>query len=386
MKERGEGGSVEGNSGVRDVIPFVDLQAEYLRHSEEIDEAVGSVLRRGDFVLGSGVAAFEEAFAGYIGVGSAVGVDSGFSALELIFRAMGIGPGDEVITQANTFVATAGAAEITGARAVLVDVDPASNNMDPGALEAAITDATRAIVPVHLYGRPADMDPINEIARRHGVKVVEDACQAHGAFYRGRRAGTLGDAAAFSFYPSKNLGAAGDGGMAVTSDPELAAEIRLLRNLGSSVKYRHDVKGFNRRLDTIHAAVLSVKLPYLDEANASRAASARRLSDAFADLPLVLPHPVEGPLDHVYHLYVVEADDRDALSAHLGAAGVSTGIHYPIPIHLQPAYRSMGYGPGDFPVSEHKAGRILSLPMYPHMPDEAVDRIISAVRSFFEEH
>ncbi|MDH4118870.1 MAG: DegT/DnrJ/EryC1/StrS family aminotransferase [Acidimicrobiia bacterium] len=366
------------------VIPFVDLAAEYQRLKAPIDAAIAGVLDRGDYVLGRAVGDLEVAFAGYSGSSHGIGVDSGFSALELIFRGFGFGPGDEVITQANTFVATAAAIESAGATPVLVDIDPITNNLDPSRLEAAITNRTKAVVPVHLYGRPADMGPINEIARERGLKVIEDACQAHGAFYRGKRAGALGDAAAFSFYPSKNLGAPGDGGMVVTSDAELAGNVRLLRNLGSSVKYRHDIKGFNRRLDTVHAAVLGVKLGHLDEANASRMATADELSKRLSDLPIVTPS-VGDEVSSVFHLYVIETDRRDALSAHLGERGVSTGIHYPVPIHLQPAYRSMGHSIGDFPVSEAKAERILSLPMYPHMPAEYIDRIVEGVRSFFEE-
>ena len=365
-------------------IPFVDLQAEYRRHRRAIDSAVGRVFEQGDFILGAAVREFEEAFARYVGVDHAIGVDSGFSALELIFRGLGLGPGDEVITQANTFVATVAAIETTGARTVLVDVEQTTSNMDPAKLETAITDATRAIVPVHLYGQPCNMREIGEVARRHGLRVIEDACQAHGATYAGRGAGSLGDAAAFSFYPSKNLGAAGDGGIVVTSDPDLAAQIRLLRNLGSTVKYRHDIQGFNHRLDTIHAAVLLAKLPYLDSANASRRKTARSMSEGLSELPITTPGEPDG-IESVYHLYVIETDTRESLQEHLATAGVSTGIHYPIPIHLQPAYRDLGYGMGDFPVSERKAQRILSLPMYPHMPDDVVDRVIHTTRAFFEE-
>ncbi len=376
--------AAEARPGFGDNVPFVDLQSEYARHKTEIDAAAAGVLQRGDFILGEAVSRFEAAFARYVAVDHAVGVDSGFSALELIFRALDLGPGDEVITQANTFIATVAAIESTGARAVLVDVDATTNNMDPDALEAAITDATRVVVPVHLYGMPADMDRIAAITRPRGIKIVEDACQAHGAFHGGRRAGSLGDAAAFSFYPSKNLGAAGDGGIVVTSDPAIADRVRLLRNLGSGVKYRHDIRGFNHRLDTIHAAILEVKLPHLDDANASRTESARRMNKELASLPLVTPSERDG-FTPVYHLYVIETDERERLQEHLTQRGISTGIHYPIPIHMQPAYRSLGYSEGAFPVSEQKAGRILSLPMYPHMPVEVVDRVIGAVRAFFEE-
>lgn len=365
------------------LVPFVDVTAEYLRHKSAIDTAVGKVLAHGDFILGQAVGEFERAFARYIGTDHAVGVDSGFSALELIVRGMGIGPGDEVITQANTFVATVAAIEASGARPVLVDVDPETSHMDPQAFEAAITANTRAVIPVHLYGAPCDMGRIGAIARRHDLRVIEDACQAHGSRQSGRRAGSLGDAAAFSFYPSKNLGAAGDAGMIVTSDPELAERVRLLRNLGSAVKYEHEIRGFNRRMDTMHAALLLAKLPHLDSANASRRATARLLSSGLAELPISIPRERNGD-EHVFHLYVIETDRREALQNRLTAAGISHGIHYPIPIHLQQAYRSLGYERGDFPVSESKAHRILSLPIFPHMDDVVVYRVIAAVRAFFE--
>lgn len=366
-------------------IPFVDIGLEYRRAKHEIDAAIASVVERGDFVLGAAVSKFEADFASYCGVSHAIGVDSGYSALELILRGLGIGAGDEVITAANTFVATAAAIEAAGGTARLVDVDPKTRNLDAHKLEAAITGATKAVIPVHLYGQPADMEHIGAIASSNGLKVIEDACQAHGAFYRERRAGSLGDAGAFSFYPSKNLGAFGDGGMIVTDDGELAERIRLLRNVGSRQKYQHEIKGFNRRLDTIHAAVLAVKLANLDENNASRAATARIYDELLADLPVTLPW-VSPDVSHVYHLYVIETDQRDELLDHLGKSGISAGIHYPVPIHLQSGYSDLGYGRGDFPHTEELSGRIISLPIYPNMPLESIAHVAASVRSFFEDH
>ena len=363
-------------------VPFVDVRAAYEAQRPQIDAAIAGVLERGDFILGDAVDAFEEAFAAYCGTRHAVGVDSGFSALELTLRAYGIGAGDEVITAANTFVATVGAIDIVGARSVLVDMDADTYTIDPDALAAAVTPATRAIIPVHLYGQPADMDAVNAIAAAHDLVVIEDACQAHGATYRGRRAGSLGDAAAFSFYPGKNLGAFGDGGMIVTDDEVVATATRKLRNLGSIEKYRHEIKGFNRRLDTLHAAVLDVKLSRLDDDNRLRRRTAHIYDDLLGDLPVRTPRTADD-VDHVHHLYVIECDDRDALRAHLAGVGVATGIHYPVPIHLQPAYTSLADGKGSFPVTESGAARILSLPIFPNMPLEAVAHAAGSIARFY---
>ena len=364
-------------------VPFVDLQSEYQMLKEDIDTAVAGVLNRSDYVLGQAVKDFETAFADYCEASYAIGVDSGYSALELILHAYGIGAGDEVITAASTFIATALAISNTGARPVLVDADPNTYNLDPNLLEAAITPATKAIIAVHLYGQPADMDAINAIARKHGLRVIEDSCQAHGARYKGKRTGSLGDAAAYSFYPSKNLGAYGDGGMIVTNDAEIVEKIKLLRNLGQTVRYHHEIKGFNHRLDTIQAAVLCAKLPHLDNGNASRRETAEQFNQRLASLPLVVPQTADWA-EPVYHLYVIQVDDREALQAHLSEAGIATGIHYPIPIHLQPAYAELGYQKGDFPVTEHAAERILSLPMFPGMTQEAIEHTVEAVKSFFD--
>ena len=363
-------------------VPFVDLQAEYQAIKEDVDTAVAGVLNRSDYVLGQAVKDFETAFAKYCEASHAIGVDSGYSALELILHAYGIGSGDEVITAASTFIATALAISNTGARPVLVDADPNTYNIDPGLIEAAITPATKAIIAVHLYGQPADMDPINAIARKHGLKVIEDACQAHGARYKGKRTGGLGDAAAYSFYPSKNLGAYGDGGMVVTNDAILAENIKLLRNLGQTVKYHHQVKGFNHRLDTIQAAVLCAKLPHLDKGNASRRETAEQFNQLLAGLPIVTPQTAAWA-EHVYHLYIIQIEDRDTLQAHLSEAGVATGIHYPIPIHLQSAYAELGYKKGDFPVTERFADRILSLPIFPGMSREQIQYTVDSIKSFY---
>ena len=363
-------------------VAFVDLQGEYQAIKEEIDKAITGVLSRSDYVLGQKVRDLEVAFAGYCEAASAVGVDSGFSALELILRAYDIGPGDEVITAANTFIASALAISNCGARPVLVDMEPDTYNLDPAKVAQAITPATRAIMPVHLYGQPADIDPILALARQHDLRVVEDACQAHGARYKGRRTGSLGDAAAFSFYPSKNLGAYGDGGMVVTSDEELAERVRLLRNLGQSIKYHHTIKGFNHRLDTLQAAVLCAKLPHLDGANASRREAAEQYNRELAGLPVVTPIERDWA-EHVYHLYVIQVEERDALQAHLSEAGVATAIHYPIPIHMQSAYEELGYKQGDFPETERYAARILSLPMFPGITPEAISHTVNAIADFY---
>lgn len=366
-------------------VPFVDLQMQYQAIKDEMDAAIHAVLDRSDYVLGQAVRTFEEKFAAFCEVDHAVGVDSGYSALELILHGYGIGPGDEVITTANTFMATALAIHNTGAKPVLVDIDPDTYNMDPKLVAAAITPATRAILPVHLYGQTADMDPILALAKAHNLKVVEDACQAHGARYKGRRAGSLGDAAAFSFYPGKNLGAYGDAGAVVTNDAELAEKVRMMRNLGMRVKYHHEIKGFNHRLDTMQAAVLNVKLQYLDEWNAARRASVADYADVLAGLPVTLPTVPEN-YEPVFHLYVIRTPQRDELLAFLNEQGIASGLHYPIPIHLQPAFAELEYAEGDFPVTETYAGEILSLPMYPELTREGTELVADAIRTFFDRN
>jgi len=362
-------------------VPFVDLAAQYATVRDSVRDAMDAVLERGDFILGGSVGEFEESFAQFTGTAHAVGVDSGLSAIELSLRAMGVGPGDEVITAANTFIASVLPVSYVGATPVLVDVDPRTYDLDLEQVEAAITPRTRAIMPVHLYGQPVDMDALMAIAERHGLDVIEDACQAHGARYRGRRAGSFGHAAAFSFYPAKNLGAYGDGGLVTTDDPEVADRIRLLRNYGSVTKYHHEVKGMNHRLDTLQAAVLHVKLARLDAWNAARRRHAAAYDAHLQDSGLELP-AVRAGAEHVYHLYVVRSPERDALQAHLRDHGVATGIHYPVPVHLQPAYRDLGKGPGSFPVTEQLANEILSLPMYPELTEPQIAHVADAVRSF----
>lgn len=366
-------------------IPFVDLQAQYRSIQPEADAAVLGVMGRGDFILGQAVADFEKAFAEWCQTDFAVGVDSGYSALELMLLAYDIGPGDEVITAANTFIATTLAISNTGAKPVLVDMDPVTYNIDPAKIEAAITPATKAILPVHLYGQTADMDPIIEIARKHNLLVFEDAAQAHGALYKGRRAGSLGDAAAFSFYPGKNLGAYGDGGAVTTNSEEAAEKVRLLRNIGQNVKYHHIIKGFNHRLDTMQAAILNVKLPHMDEWNASRRRAAATYSRLLEGMPLVTPVTPEWA-EHIFHLYVIQTPLRDELQKALNEAGVASGMHYPIPIHLQPAYSELGYKEGDFPETEAYAAQILSLPMFPELTDEQVAYVAETIGQFFAQH
>jgi dTDP-4-amino-4,6-dideoxygalactose transaminase len=363
-------------------VPFVDLPAHTARLRRELDAAVADVAHRSDFIHGAAVAAFEREFAAFTGARHAIGVGSGGAAIELALRAYHVGAGDEVITAANTFVATAMAIIAVGAKPTLVDVDPSTYTIDPELIAAAITPRTRAIVPVHLYGQPADMDEIMTIAAHHDLIVIEDAAQAHGARYADRRAGAVGAAAAFSFYPSKNLGAWGDGGMIVTDDDAVAERVRLLGNYGERAKYEHCAEGMNSRLDTIQAAVLRVKLPHLDSWNARRRHHADRYR---ARLASYVRTAGEGPRrEHIYHLYVVEVEERDRVRDRLHAAQIDTGIHYPVPVHLQQACRSLGYDAGDFPVTEAAARRVLSLPMYPELTDDQIDyvcdELLAAVR------
>jgi dTDP-4-amino-4,6-dideoxygalactose transaminase len=362
-------------------VPFVDLAAQYRAIEGEISEAVSKVLREGDFILGREVSLFEEEFAAFCEAKWAVGVDSGTSALELALRAYEIGPGDEVITAANTFIASALAISHAGATPVLVDVDADTYTIDVAAIEKAITPRTKAIIPIHLYGHPADMDPILQLAQRHGLVVIEDACQAHGARYKGKRTGSLGHAAAFSFYPGKNLGAYGDGGAVVTSDAAVAKRLGMLRNYGQKEKYQHMFRGFNRRLDTLQAAVLRTKLKRLDEWNEARRQHAKSYSRLLAQSGFVVPR-ASAVCESVWHLYVIRIDQRDALKEHLATRGISAGIHYPIPIHLQPAYRDLGHQPGDFPVTEEYSRQILSLPMYAELTPDILRRVAETASEF----
>lgn len=362
-------------------VPFVDLAAQFRSLEPEINAAIAGVLQRTDFILGEHVELFEQEFAQFCGAAHAIGVDSGMSALELALRAFDIGPGDEVITAANTFIATALAISHTGATPVLVDIDPLTYNIDPAKIEQAITPRTAAILPVHLYGQPAEMNTIREIAERHGLLVIEDSCQAHGATYKGKRTGALGHAAAFSFYPGKNLGAYGDGGMIVTNDAAAAACLRRLRNYGQSKKYYHELRGYNHRLDTIQAAVLRVKLPHLDRWNQLRRNHAAEYRRALAGTSLVVP-ATSPSVEPVCHLYVIRVNEREELMAHMADLGVATGIHYPVPIHLQQAYVDLGYKRGDFPVTEAYSEQILSLPMYAELTPEQINLVTGSVRAF----
>jgi len=365
----------------RSQIPFVDLAAQYTILADEINAAMANVLRSTSFILGQDVDLFEQEFAAFCEAEYAIGVDSGTSALELLLRAYDIGAGDEVITVANTFIATTLAISYTGAIPVLVDIDPKTYNIDVSQIEDTITPRTKAIMPVHLYGQPADMDSILAIAGRHDLLVIEDACQAHGARYRDRRAGSLGHAAAFSFYPGKNLGAYGDGGIVVTNDEHVADTVRMLRNYGQREKYQHLIRGFNRRLDTLQAAILRVKLRYLEEANAARRQHAKLYSELLADLPVAIP--VEADFaESVYHLYVIRAENRADLASHLRDKGIASGTHYPVPIHLHPAYQDLGYGEGDIPISECYAEQMLSLPMYPELTEDMIEYTVDAIRDF----
>ncbi len=361
------------------MVPFLDLKAQYATIRGEIEPAVRRVFEQCQFVLGEEVAAFEADFAAYCGAQHAIGVNSGTSALHLALLAAGIGPGDEVITVPFTFVATVAAIHYSGARPVLVDVDPHTYTMNPEALQAAITPRTRAVMPVHLYGQPADMDAIVQIARRHKLLVIEDAAQAHGAEYRGRRVGGIGDLGCFSFYPGKNLGAAGEGGLVTTNDAQLARKIRMLRDWGQEEKYRHVLKGFNYRLEGIQGAVLRVKLRHLENWTNARRSHAARYDALLAAAAVTRPAAAEGRR-HVYHIYSILHPQRDALQAALRSRGIQTGIHYPYPVHLLPAYEDLGYRRGQFPVSERLAAETLSLPMFAELSAAQIEEAAAGVR------
>jgi dTDP-4-amino-4,6-dideoxygalactose transaminase len=358
-------------------VPFVDLRAQHAPLEAALEKAFRDLVGRGDFIMGAAVERFESEYAAFIGARHAIGVGTGLSAIELALRGFDIGPGDEVITPANTFIATVLAILAVGATPVFADIDAATYLIDPGAVTAAITPRTKAIVPVHLYGQPVDLDAVLAAARRHNLIVIEDAAQAHGARYKGTRAGAVGHAAAFSFYPSKNLGALGDGGMITTSDDRAAEKLRLLRNYGQRVKYYHSIAGTNSRLDTLQAAVLSIKLPHLDGWNAAR----RRHAGAYTarlSAHVQTPHAAAG-VEHIYHLYVIQIDNRAAVDDRLRARQIHTGIHYPVPAHLQEACRPLGYKAGDFPVTEAAASRILSLPMFAELTGAQIDYVADAL-------
>jgi dTDP-4-amino-4,6-dideoxygalactose transaminase len=362
------------------MVPFLDLKAQYLSIKPEIGAAIQRVLDSSQFVLGSEVAAFEQAFAAYCGEAKhCVGVNSGTSALHLALLAARVGPGDEVISVSFTFIATIAAIDYTGARAVLVDVDPKTATMNPAQIERAITPRTKVILPVHLHGQPADMDPILEIARKHNLVVIEDAAQAHGAEYKGRRCGSLGDLACFSFYPGKNLGAYGEGGAIVTNNDQYAKTMRMMRDWGQETKYHHDVKGFNYRMEGFQGAILGVKLKHLEQWTEARRAHARRYNELLEAIGIECPQ--EAPdTRHVFHIYAIRIPEREQLQQELQAAGIGTAIHYPIPVHLQKSFTHLGYKAGDFPVSEGLANTVLSLPMYPEMSETHISEVIEALR------
>ncbi len=366
---------------IKERVRFVDLEAQIASLEPQLSQAMEAVVRRGDFILGEDVTRFEEEFATYCGVPHAVGLDSGLSALELALRASGIGPGNEVITQANTFIATVGAIMAVGARPVLVDCDD-TGAITADAIAGAMTERTAAIMPVHLFGRICDIDPILAVAKRAGIPVIEDACQAHGAVLNSRRAGSFGTAAAFSFYPAKNLGAFGDAGMLITNSDRVAASVRELRNYGQKAKYEHVNLPLNRRLDTLQAAVLRVKLPHLDGWNGRRQYLADAYREHLSGLPVRTPG-AEAEGRHVYHLFIIDVEDREALRATLAARGIDTGIHYPVPLHRQVALRALQYDQNAFPQAQRLAAHSLSLPMYPEMSLQQVERVATAIREHF---
>ena len=360
-------------------VPYLDLKAQYQSIKPEIDAAIARVLESCQFVLGPEVAAFEQDFAAYCGTTECIALNSGTSALHLALLAAGVGPGDEVVTVPFTFVASVAAVTYTGARPVLMDIDPRSFTMDPAAVQAAITPRTKAILPVHLYGQSADMDPIMEVARRHRLVVIEDAAQAHGAKYKGRPVGSIGDMGCSSFYPGKNLGAYGEGGAVTTSNAEYARTIRMLRDWGQDRKYHHQLRGFNYRMEGFQGAILRVKLRHLERWTEARRKVVNLYNELLADSGVETP--AEMPWGrHVYHVYTLRADDRDGLQASLLAEGIQTGIHYPVPVHLQPAYADLGYGRGAFPHAEAAAEQVLSLPLYPELSAQSVAEVAGAVK------
>lgn len=364
-------------------VPFLDLESDHCDLQERLSNSFNRFLASSNFILGQEVEAFEESFATYCQTSHCIGVGNGLDALHLILRGYGIGPGDEVIVPSNTYIATWLAVSYAGAVPIPVEPDPYTYNIDSSKIEQVITPRTRAIMIVHLYGQPADIAPILDIARRHSLKVIEDAAQAHGSLYDNRRAGSLGDAAGFSFYPTKNLGALGDAGAITTNDPSLARNVRQLRNYGSSTKYCNNVKGFNSRLDELQASFLSQKLHLLDKWNSKRRSIAHQYFQQLSESPVTLPHSADNVYS-VYHLFVVRTSYRDKLQQYLLTRNISTLIHYPIPPHLQPAYSDLGFKKGDFPISETLHEEVLSLPMYPSMSDEAVSYVSESIFRFFD--
>lgn len=365
------------------MIPLVDLKAQYRSIKQDIEAAIQRVLDHTQFILGQEVESFEEAFAAACGAPHAIGVASGTAAIHMTLVALGIGPGDEVITTPHTFIATVEPVCQVGATPIFVDIEPVTYNIDPDKIEEAITERTRALMPVHLYGHPAAMEPILDVAQRHGLRVIEDAAQAHGALYHGRHVGLWGDAGTFSFYPAKNLGAYGDAGAIITHHDSLAQHLRMLRDHGRREKYIHVARGYGERLDALQAAILSVKLMHLETWISGRRQIADTYCARLAGLPLILPQELDGTR-HAYHQFVIRTEQRDALRRHLKDIGVGTGIHYPLPLHLQPALEHLGYQRGDFPVAEAVAATVLSLPIYPELTSEQIDAVVQAIRAFYE--
>jgi dTDP-4-amino-4,6-dideoxygalactose transaminase len=359
-------------------VPYLDLKAQYRSIKPEIDAAIARVLESCQFVLGPEVAAFEQDFAAYSGTSECIALNSGTSALHLALLAGGVGPGDEVITVPFTFVASVAAVVYAGAKPVLVDIDPRSFTMDPASIEAVLTPRTKAIMPVHLYGQPADMDPIMEVARRHNLVVIEDAAQAHGAKYKGRPVGSIGNMACFSFYPGKNLGAYGEGGAVTTSNTEYARAVRMLRDWGQDRKYHHVLRGYNYRMEGFQGAILRVKLRHLDSWTEARRAIVNKYNQLLADSGMELPTQMPWAR-HVYHAYTVRTKERGVVQAALEKEGIQTGIHYPVPVHLQPAYADLGYARGAFPHSEKAADEVLSLPLFPEMTDDQIRSVSHAL-------
>jgi len=369
------------STSTHEPVPFVDLKAQYHSIKPEIDSAVLALLDSTQFVLGQEVAAFETLFADYCSTEHAMGTSSGTSALHLALLAAGVGPGDEVITTPHTFIASVSAVDYCGATPVFVDIDPESFTIDPALVEVAITDRTKAILPVHLYGQMADMDPLMEIADRHSITLIEDAAQAHGAEYKGRRAGSIGAAGCFSFYPGKNLGAYGEGGAVTSDDAEIRRLVRMLRDWGAQEKYHHDLKGFNYRLEGMQGAVLKVKMDHIEGWTEARRTAAARYDAGLADVDVAVPAQL-ADRRHVYHVYAIRTDDRAGLMSYMNDHDVASGIHYPIPVHLQKAFAELGHGRGDFPLAESAADEVVSLPMFPEIRPDQQDRVIQVVRDW----
>ncbi len=363
-------------------VPFIRLDSAFPELFAELIETIERIGRDSAFTLGPELERFEAAFAEFCGTEHAAGVSSGTAALEIALRALDIGAGDEVIVPTYSFIATAEAVSTVGATPVIVDIDPETALITAEIVEAALTERTRCVIPVHLFGRPVEMGPLLALCRERGIAVVEDACQAHGALYRGRPVGSLGDAGCFSFYPTKNLGGWGDGGALVTSDADLDRRVRLLRSHGEAVRHNHELATGTHRLDTLQAAILEVKLRHLPDWNQRRRDAAEALRAGLAGTEVISPAPAAADSDHVYHLFVVRSATRDALRDHLDARGVASAVHYPTPIHLQPAYAALGVGPGDLPVAERLAGENCSLPIFPAISDEQIAEIVAAVQSF----